>query len=77
MAVWRSTIERKTPRLRHCFDSFAKKPSTALASELYPQHRPHRRPADSQWPASQIRLEPDFDGDKPLERIAALRDLIG
>ena len=33
MVAWRSTIEWKTPRLRRCFASFAKKPSTALSQE--------------------------------------------
>src|SRR5271166_5983759 len=31
MAVWRSTIERKTPRLRRRLVNLAKKPSTALS----------------------------------------------
>ena len=32
-AAWRSTIERKTPRFNRCFDSLAKKPSTAFSQE--------------------------------------------
>src|SRR6516165_6965142 len=33
MAAWRSTIERKTPRLRRRLVNLAKKPSTALSQE--------------------------------------------
>ena len=33
MAAWRSTTDRKTSRLTRRFDSFAKKPSTALSRE--------------------------------------------
>ncbi len=34
MVAWRSTIVKwKTPRLRRCFASFAKKPWTALSQE--------------------------------------------
>ena len=31
MATWWSTMGRKTPRFRRRFESFAKKPSTALS----------------------------------------------
>src|SRR5215472_1843415 len=34
MAAWRSTIERKTPRLRRRLVNLAKKPSTASSTSL-------------------------------------------
>jgi hypothetical protein len=33
MALWRSTVDRKTPRLSRRLESLAKKPSTALSQE--------------------------------------------